>query len=58
MKKKKRKKKRLLFQVKRGKNKKLKTNIMAWKIQIQVPDVENWVPPPPSWFKINFDTAI
>jgi len=30
----------------------------AWKVLNSAPSIEKWIPPDPSYFKINFDTAI
>jgi hypothetical protein len=32
-------------------------HMAAWK-NLSIPIEEKWMPPPPQWFKINFDTAI
>jgi hypothetical protein len=32
-------------------------HMAAWK-NVSIPLEEKWMPPPPHWFKINFDTAI
>jgi hypothetical protein len=32
-------------------------HMAAWK-KASIPLEEKWMPPPPHWFKINFDTAI